>query len=286
MQKLLPDRLKNLWKDVEAKKATTEEFEVQQEKWFQEYRAIWKKAMLLDGQTELGNSLLVELGQHVGCSDLVEVRRRCAEASKGVASEWDEIVNPGDRDSVERFYNQSVAEIYGLLWWHALEDDHSPLAYVAALEFAKDHGCKSYLDFGSGVGSGAVLFARHGFSVACADISTPLLDFCRFRQSIRGINGQFFDLKTTGLPRESYDMITAMDVFEHLFDPVTAITQLWEALKPGGFIYGRFHAEEGDERAGHIVSTFAPTFERMRELKLVEVWRDEWVWGHVVLQKQ
>ncbi len=81
-------------------------------------------------------------------------------------------------------------------------------------------------------------------------------------------------------------MITAMDVFEHLFDPVAAITQLWEALRPGGFIYGRFHAEEGDERAGHIVESFEPTFAKMRELKLVEVWRDEWVWGHVVLQKQ
>ncbi len=189
MQKLLPDRLKEKWKDVEDKKATVEEFEERQAAWFEEYREIWRKGLLLDGQTDLGQSLLVELGRHVGCTDLAEVRRRCAQASSGVKAEWEEIVRPGDRDSVERFYNQSVAEIYGLLWWHALEDDHSPLAYVAALEFAKGKGCKSYLDFGSGVGSGAVLFARNGFEAACADISTPLLDFCRFRQSIRGIEG-------------------------------------------------------------------------------------------------
>ena len=79
--------------------------------------------------------------------------------------------------------------------------------------------------------------------------------------------------------------VTAMDVFEHLTDPVEAVENLWKALNPGGFLYARIAAESDEDRPQHIVQDFAPTFERMRALGLVEVWRDEWLWGHQVFQK-
>jgi hypothetical protein len=31
---------------------------------------------------------------------------------------------------------------------------------------------------------------------------------------------------------------------------------------------------------------FAPTFHKLDELGFVEVWRDEWLWGHQVFQKR
>ena len=55
-----------------------------------------------------------------------------------------------------------------------LGEDLSPLAYVLALRFAQQHGCQSYLDFGAGVGSGGLLFARHGLQTTLADISSLL----------------------------------------------------------------------------------------------------------------
>ena len=76
-----------------------------------------------------------------------------------------------------------------------------------------------------------------------------------------------------------------MDVFEHLSDPVETVEKLWNALKPGGFLYGRISAEADEDRPQHIVHDFEPTFERMRALGFVEVWRDEWLWGHQVFQK-
>jgi hypothetical protein len=76
-----------------------------------------------------------------------------------------------------------------------------------------------------------------------------------------------------------------MDVFEHLSDPVEAAEKLWNALKPGGFLYGRISAEPDEDRPQHIVHDFEPTFERMRALGFVEVWRDDWVWGHQVFRK-
>jgi hypothetical protein len=80
-------------------------------------------------------------------------------------------------------------------------------------------------------------------------------------------------------------MITAMDVFEHLSHPVETVEHLWEALTPGGFLYARISAEPDEDRPQHIARDFGPTFERMRALGFIEVWRDEWLWGHQVFQK-
>jgi hypothetical protein len=76
-----------------------------------------------------------------------------------------------------------------------------------------------------------------------------------------------------------------MDVFEHLTDPVAVVEKLWTALRPGGFLYARIAAESDEDRPQHIVQDFEPTFERMRALGFVEVWRDDWLWGHQVFQK-
>ena len=66
-------------------------------------------------------------------------------------------------------------------------------------------------------------------------------------------------------------------------DAVTAAEL--EAMKPKGLLIGRFDAEPDDDRAGHIVHDMRPSVECMNRLGLVEIWRDDWIWGHWVLQK-
>jgi 2-polyprenyl-3-methyl-5-hydroxy-6-metoxy-1,4-benzoquinol methylase len=285
MEKLLPDQLKSAWAEVEAGRLTADEFDARQQAWTEEYRRIWRKALLLKGQTDLTASLLAEIARFSG-EPIAEVERRCRHAVNAIADEWNEQVRAENRESVERYYDQSEGYIYDLMWWHALHDDDSPLGYVTALDFARRHACGSYLDFGSGVGAGALLFARNGFDVAMADISSTLLGFCRWRLSQRDLPARFFDLKESKLPTGAFDIITAMDVFEHLVDPVEALDELHRALKPGGYLFGRFAAEEDDSHPQHIVLDFAPTFGRLAELGFKEVWRDEWLWGHQVFQKQ
>jgi len=282
---LLPDRLKALWASIEAKQRSADEYEPLKQQWLDEYKKIWSDALRLPGFTDLKTSLLTELGKYESIDDIAEVERRCRRAGKDLTAEWDASVNESDRASVEAFYNTSKAEIFGLLWWHVIEDDETPLGYVLANLFALQHGKGSYLDFGSGVGSGAVLFHHSGFSTTCADISSPMLDFCRFRFKLRDWDGDFIDLKTTPLPENAYDFITAMDVFEHLYDPIDAAERLCRALRPGGHILGRWAIEEHDERRGHIAKDLRPTIERMKEIGMTEVWRDDWIWGHRVFRK-
>jgi mycofactocin glycosyltransferase len=283
--KLLPDQLKELWQSVDQKRLSPEQFHLEQERLLQEYRNLWEQALLLNGQNDLQKSLCSELAQYSGCEDLSEIRRRCSAALSHVKNEWHGMVECDDHRSVEQFYNESEAMIYELMWWHTLSEDTSPLAYVTALHFAGLHGCKSYLDFGAGVGSGAILFAKRGLEVTVADISTSMLNFSRWRFALRGLSAQYVDLKESRLPDNTYDMVAAMDVFEHLVEPIKAVDELWQSMRPGGFLFGRFHSELDEDRPHHIVQDFGPTLQRLHSLGCAEVWRDEWLWGHQVFQK-
>jgi len=285
LKKLLPDQLKELWKMVDEGMLTQQDFQKEQERLVGEYARIWEEALLLDGHKELPESLITELCLYLQCEDRNEIKLRCLSALTNLKNEWHRQVKLQDRASVEQFYNQSEAMIYELMWWHSLLEDNSPLAYVAALEFGEDRQCRSYLDFGAGVGSGAILCAHHGLEVTLADISSPMLALCKWRFKLRNLPGCFVDIKSEELPVETYDFVSAMDVFEHLTDPVETVEKLNEAIKPGGFIFGRFHSEVDEDRPHHIIQDFSPTIARLKELGFEEAWRDDWLWGHQVFQK-
>jgi len=285
MEMLLPDQLQALWQAVDQKRLTAEEFSREQDRLLGEYRARWNEALVDQGQENLPDSLLRELSDYVQCNDTAEVRRRCESAVETLKREWHAQVQPGEERAIERFYDQSQTTIYELMWWHTLRDDLSPLAYVTALHLARQHGGRQYLDFGAGVGSGGILFARHGFNVTLADISSTLLLFSQWRFKRRGLPTACIDLKAHELPENAYDFVTAMDVFEHLVNPIATVEQLWKALRPGGFLYARIAAEDDEDRPQHIVQDFGPTFQRMEALGFVQVWEDKWLWGHQVFQK-
>jgi 2-polyprenyl-3-methyl-5-hydroxy-6-metoxy-1,4-benzoquinol methylase len=280
----VPDRLRELWSDVEAGRLSAEAFMQEQERLLGRYRGEWERALLEGPDTGLRTGLLREMAAYAN-TDVDEIERRCSGALADLRGEWEREVDPRQRASIERFY-ESATTIYELMDWHSLRDDNGPLAYVLGLEIARQRRIGSCLDFGSGVGSGALLFAAAGIHTTLADISSTLLDFCRWRLERRGLEAGFLDLKQVELPEAHFDMILAMDVFEHLADPVDTAERLWRALKPGGLLFARIHAEEDPDRPHHIVRDFEPTFERMRALGLVETWRDGWIWGHQLFEKR
>jgi len=286
MNKLLPDRLRELWGCVEAGQLTRAGAQEQQDRFLAEYRELWTHALTAPEEPRLKEALLSELAAYLGVPDVAALEARCRSAGTALRHQWERIVGElSERSAIERFYDESHDYLLDLMWWHTLVDDVSPLAYVLALDFARRCPGGKYLDFGSGVGSGAILFARHGYSVALADISSPLLDFSRWRLARRDLAADMIDLKTADLPPSAFDFITAMDVFEHLADPVETVDDLVAALRPGGYLFGRFAADPDPERPQHIVFEFDATFQRLCALGLKEVWRDSWLWGHQVFKK-
>lgn len=285
MEKLVPDQVKELWQRVDQKILSSEDCYFEQERLVDTYRSIWKDALCLEPYRNIQESILWELGQYMECEDLTEIRRRCQQAVATLKMEWQQKVAVSDRKSVEQYYDESQTTIYELMWWHTLSEDSSPLAYVTALEFARQQRCRHYLDFGAGVGSGGILFARNGLDVTLADISSPLQQFSQWRLEMRQLSAKYIDLKAAKLPTRAFDMVTAMDVFEHLVDPVETIKHLSDALQPEGFLFARLASEIDEDRPQHIVQEFGPTFECLKSLGFVQVWQDDWLWGHLVFQK-
>lgn len=283
---LLPDALKRLWKGVEEGNLSQEEFGREQERLLGEYRRTWENALRLEGFADLEESLLFEIGSFLGRADPQEIRALCRQALLQIKGDWQQSVDPAHRVSVEGFYDRSQAMIFELMWWHTLIDDLSPLAYVVALRLAQGHGCTRCLDFGSGVGSGGILFARHGMEVTLADISATALEFSAWRFKQRGLSARHLDLKARELPEAAFDFITTMDVFEHLVDPVKTVKDIHRALKPGGLLFGRFHAEADEDRPHHIILDFEPTLRELEACGFTKFWQDTWLWGHEVYQKE
>ncbi|HSP97895.1 MAG TPA: class I SAM-dependent methyltransferase [Candidatus Dormibacteraeota bacterium] len=281
----LATRLRELWSNAERNGLSHDECAAEEARQLDEFVAHWRRALLLPGDTDLTRSILRELGRWRGIDDLEVVRGRCTAALADLKRHWQSTVAAVDGPSVGRYYDTADLCIEELMWWHTLEDDRSPLAYVAALEVATGAGGRRHLDFGSGVGSGALLFHDHGFDVTLADVSSVLLAFSRQRFATRGRPATFLDLKQVELPPAQFDFITAMDVFEHLVDPVGTVDALDRALKPGGYIYGRFAADADDDRPQHIVHDFGPVLERFHHLGFEEAFRDDWLWGHLAFRK-
>ena len=285
MDRLLADELKHRWGEVEAGRLTADAFAVEQDRLLDVYRRWWTEALQRPGEPDLAESLVGELAAYTGTSDREVIRARCRQAVLAIRDQWQRSVDPADPKAIEQFYDQTEAHLYELMWWHTLAEDVSPLAYVTALDFGRRHGCSRYLDFGSGVGSGGLLFARNRFAVTLADISSSLLRFCRWRFEQAGLPLRAIDLKSAPLPEAAFDLVTAMDVFEHLTDPLEVVDAIHRALRPGGYLFGRFAAEEDPMRPQHIVLDFAPVFAHLRARGFTEVWRDEWLWGHQVFQR-
>jgi mycofactocin glycosyltransferase len=282
---LVPSRLKDLWAEVEAGRLTSEQGYARQQEWIGGYAEIWADALLLPGENDLKHSICVELATLEDCDNLDEIERRCRSAMLKMKEEWNVGFREDDADFTTKYYDKSPHYPYELMWWHTLVEDQSPLAYVAALHLALQNGLKHSLDFGAGVGSGGLLFFRHGFTIALADISSTLLDFSRRRLKARGIPATFIDLKTSELPEGQYDFITAMDVFEHIAEPEKTAEPVARALCPGGILFGRFNVKPDEDRPSHIAHDFGPMFERLAELGFEECWRDDWLWGHQAFRK-
>ena len=115
----------------------------------------------MPGEHDLQRSIRVELGNLVGSDDLTEIERKCRSALHDMRDQWNAEVKKGDAIGTLNYYDKSAHYAYELMWWHSLVQDQAALAYVVALHLALQSGFKDSLDFGSGVGSGGLLFSKH-----------------------------------------------------------------------------------------------------------------------------
>jgi 2-polyprenyl-3-methyl-5-hydroxy-6-metoxy-1,4-benzoquinol methylase len=91
-------------------------------------------------------------------------------------------------------------------------------------------GKGSLLDFGCGVGDLISTAHNHGFEVEGYEVS----EFARNFVSNSGFKVYSSLLQ---IPKNKYDIVTAIEVLEHCSDPMKVIRTIFESLKPGGLFY-------------------------------------------------
>ena len=174
----------------------------------------------------------MEAAEYLGIS-FDEASRRVESSGNDFLNEWlVGVRDPADPDQVTKFYNESQAELFEQIAWHSSEQIHHRSLVCADL--ASTRPGRDFLDFGSGIGSNALIFGLAGFRVAIADIADPLRNFAKWRLERRGIAVRAIDLKRESIEKERYDVITCFDVLEHVPDPVDAVKSMRDALRPGG----------------------------------------------------
>jgi len=203
------------------------------------YHGRWRAA-LAPRTGDIRLELASEAAEYLGLS-VEDALRRIEQSATEFPAEWKRMVtDPSDPEQVIRFYNESQVELFEQIAWHASEPIHHRSLVCADLVSARPG--RDFLDYGSGIGSNALIFGLAGFRVTLADVADPLRNFARWRLERRGIQVQTIDLKHETLEPSRYDVITCFDVLEHVPAPLAAVRRIRDGLRVGGafFLYAPF----------------------------------------------
>ena len=96
------------------------------------------------------------------------------------------------------------------------------------------------LDVGCGGGLLSESLARAGATVTAIDLAPALLDIARLHLHESGVSVDYQQITVENLAessRQSFDVITCMEMLEHVPDPESVITACYRLLKPGGKLF-------------------------------------------------
>lgn len=156
--------------------------------------------------------------------------------------------------------NNAIYEEYGDRWYTAYDD---PIALLRAESKAKTpwivarirqrfgKGRPEILDAGCGGGFLSNALAEEGFRVTGMDCADDSLDVAHRHDRTNSVTYVPGDVYKIPFPNASFDVVTAMDLLEHLEDPGRAIAEFARVLKPGGLFF--FHTFNRNPLAGLVV---------------------------------
>jgi len=135
-----------------------------------------------------------------------------------------------------------------------------------SISIAQEYSCKTVMDFGAGGGTECIAYAKSGLSTTYADrLNLKNSDTIKKRFQLRNLNIKM--VNGDNLPQEKYDIISAYDVLEHLYDLEHYLSELLIRLHWNGFfiVYPDFDniSFDGDHLEKNIV--YRDIFQNMLE---------------------
>jgi SAM-dependent methyltransferase len=153
-------------------------------------------------------------------------------------------------DYLDNRSNAEISEIYNRYWEQNTGEEraHLPLDKVKLAQVIVPQA-KTVLDIGSGEGWGVKTLMEAGFDAYGYDVAEPKMCHERITVGARShVSGQ-------------YDVVTAIEVMEHLTDPIEACQWIASLVRPGGvfaFSTSTFKPSELNEnwwylkKVGHV----------------------------------
>jgi len=161
--------------------------------------------------------------------------------------------NPQTEVEIHHYYNALDLYIPELSSWHCIEKNEALLKIVEFLQLCVKNNFTTFLDFGAEIGSSGIVFSYYGFDITLADISDAMLDYAKWRLAKHNVNAKFVDLKIKSIPDQIVECATAIEVLEHVTDPIGAMDKIRRALKIGGYAFVTTPFYDDVERPQHIV---------------------------------
>lgn len=130
-------------------------------------------------------------------------------------------------------------------WWDS-ESEFRPLHQINPLRLEwidglADLSSKRVLDVGCGGGILSDSMARKGANVTGIDLSTKALRVARLHAlEVQTANLDFREVSVEALAAEqpdSFDVVTCMEMLEHVPDPASVVQSCARLVKPGGWVF-------------------------------------------------
>ena len=130
-------------------------------------------------------------------------------------------------------------------WWE-LDGDFKPLHQINPLrrqficQHVGDIFAKKIIDVGCGGGILAESLAQLGAEVTGIDMGQEPLNVAKLHALETGVTVDYQKItaeEKAQLQPEQYDVVTCMEMLEHVPDPASIVTACANMVKPGGFVF-------------------------------------------------